>query len=49
MMMAGATAVEVGAANLVDPFASKKIVEDLSEVMEEYKIESLADIIGAAH
>ena len=49
MMMAGASAVEVGAANLVDPFASKNIVEDLPKVMEEYKIESLADIIGAAH
>ena len=49
MMMAGATAVEVGAANLVDPFASKTIVEDLPKVMEEYKIESLTDIIGAAH
>ena len=49
MMMAGATAVEVGAANLVDPFASKTIVEDLPKVMEEYKIESLTEIIGAAH
>jgi len=49
MMMAGATAVEVGAANLVDPFASKKIVEDLPKVMEAYKIESLSEIIGAAH
>jgi len=49
MMMAGATAVEVGAANLVDPFASKNIVEDLPKVMEEYKIESLSEIIGAAH
>ena len=49
MMMAGATAVEVGAANLVDPFASKNIVEDLPKVMEEYKIESLTEIIGAAH
>ena len=49
MMMAGATAVEVGAANLVDPFASKKIVEDLPRVMEEYRIESLTEIIGAAH
>ena len=46
MMMAGATAVEVGAANLVDPFASKKIVEDLPRVMAEYRIENLADIIG---
>ena len=46
MMMAGATAVEVGAANLVDPFASKRIVEDLPRVMAEYRIENLADIIG---
>ena len=47
MMMAGATAVEVGAANLVDPFASKRIIEDLPRVMEKYGIENLADIIGA--
>jgi len=49
MMMAGATAVEVGAANLVDPFACKKIIEDLPRVMEEYRIENLTDIIGASH
>jgi dihydroorotate dehydrogenase (NAD+) catalytic subunit len=49
MMMAGATAVEVGAANLVDPFACKKIIEDLPQVMAEYRIEKLTDIIGAAH
>ena len=49
MMMAGATAVEVGAANLVDPFASKKIVDDLPKVMEQYRINALTDIIGAAH
>ncbi len=49
MMMAGATAVEVGAANLIDPFACKKIIEDLPKVMAEYKIENLTDIIGAAH
>jgi len=49
MMMAGATAVEVGAANLVDPFASKKIVEELPAVMEQLRIERLTDIIGAAH
>ncbi len=49
MMMAGATAVEVGAANLVDPYASKKIVEKLPAVMEKYGIERLPDIIGAAH
>ena len=49
MMMAGATAVQVGAANLVDPFASKKIIEALPSVMAEYKIDALTDIIGAAH
>ena len=49
MMMAGATAVQVGAANLVDPFASKKIVETLPAAMEKYRITSLSDIIGAAH
>ena len=49
MMMAGATAVEVGAANLIDPFACRKIIEDLPKVMAEYKIENLTDIIGAAH
>ena len=48
MMMAGATAVEVGAANLVNPFASRDIVEDLPRVMKKYKIETLADIIGIA-
>ena len=47
MMMAGATAVEVGAQNLVDPFACKKIIEDLPGVMKKYGIESLSDIIGA--
>ena len=46
MMMAGATAVEVGAANLVDPLASKQIIEDLPAVMEQYRIENLSDIIG---
>ena len=46
MMLAGATAVEVGAANLIDPFASKKIVEDLPRTMEKYKINSLSEIIG---
>ncbi len=49
MMLAGATAVEVGAANLVDPFACKKIVEKLPEVMAKYRIEKLEDIIGGAH
>ena len=46
MMLAGATAVEVGAANLVDPFASKKIVDDLPAVMKKYGITKLEDIIG---
>ncbi len=49
MMLAGATAVEVGAANLVDPYACKKIIEDLPRVMEKYRIENLTDIIGGAH
>ena len=46
MMLAGATAVEVGAQNLVDPFACKTIVEELPKVMEKYRIENLKDIIG---
>ena len=49
MMLAGATAVQVGAANLIDPFAAKKIVEDLPRAMEQYHISSLKDIIGGAH
>ncbi len=49
MMLAGATAVEVGAANLVDPFACKNIIENLPAVMKKYGIEKLEDIIGGAH
>lgn len=49
MMSAGATAVEVGAANLVDPYACKKIIEELPVKMEAYGIEKLSDIIGRAH
>ncbi len=49
MMLAGATAVQVGAANLVDPFVCKTIIEDLPAVMAKYKIENLSDIIGGAH
>ena len=49
LMLAGATAVEVGAANLVDPFACKRIIEDLPKVMKKYRIENLTDIIGGAH
>ncbi len=48
MMLAGATAVQVGAANLVDPYACKNIIEKLPEVMDKYKIENLKDIIGGA-
>jgi dihydroorotate dehydrogenase (NAD+) catalytic subunit len=46
MMLAGATAVEVGAANLVDPLACKNIIDDLPKVMDKYRIENLSDIIG---
>ena len=49
MMLAGATAVEIGAANLVDPYVCKKIVEDLPEVMKKYGITDLSEIIGGAH
>ncbi len=49
MMLAGATAVSVGAANLVNPFVCKDIIEDLPRVMEKYGINSLKDIIGGAH
>ena len=45
LMLAGATAVQVGAANLVDPFACKKIIEDLPRVMDKYNINSLREII----
>lgn len=47
MMLAGATAVEVGAANLVNPYACRDIIEDLPRVMAKYGIENLSDIIGA--
>ena len=49
LMLAGATAVEVGAANLVEPYACRNIVEDLPRVMEKYGIKNLNDIIGGAH
>ena len=48
LMLAGATAVEVGAANLVNPFASRDIVNALPRVMEKYRIQNLTDIIGQA-
>jgi len=47
MMLAGATAVEVGAANLIDPFACRDIIAKLPEVMDKYGINNLSDIIGA--
>ena len=48
-MLAGATAVQVGAANLVNPYACRDIIEDLPRVMEKYRINSLEEIIGGAH
>ena len=49
MMLAGASAVEVGAANLTDPYAAKKIIEALPSAMAKYGITNLKDIIGGAH
>lgn len=49
MMMAGASAIQVGAANLANPWACQDIIENLPKICEELKIESLKDIIGAAH
>ena len=49
MMFAGASAVEVGAENLVDPYACKKIIEDLPRVMQKYGVQKLSEIIGEAH
>ena len=49
MMLAGATAVEIGAANLVDPFVCRDIIKKLPEVMDRYNIKNLKDIIGGAH
>ena len=49
MMMAGATAVQVGAANLVDPFACKTIIEDLPIELEKLNVKDINEIIGGAH
>ncbi len=49
MMLAGATAVQVGAQNLVDPYVCRDIIEDLPRVMKKYGVENLTDIIGGAH
>ncbi len=48
MMLAGASAVEIGAQNLIDPFCARDIINDLPRVMEKYGINSLSDIIGGA-
>ena len=49
MMLAGAAAVQIGAANLVNPYACRDIVEALPGAMEKYRIEKLSDITGGAH
>ena len=49
MMLAGASAVEIGAANLKNPYVCKEIIENLPEVMDKYGIEKLTDVIGMAH
>ena len=49
MMSAGASAVQVGAQNLVDPWACKKIIEELPHKMQKYGIAALSDIVGRAH
>ena len=49
LMLAGATAVGVGAANLTEPFACKYIVEELPAAMARYGVENLTEIIGGAH
>lgn len=46
MMMAGATAVEIGAANLINPFACRDIINELPQVLDKYKINEIKDIIG---
>lgn len=49
MMMAGATAVQVGAANLINPFACKEIIEELPNEMKKLSIKDINEIIGGAH
>ena len=46
MMMAGATAVEIGAANLVNPYACRDIINELPAVLDKYRIDNIKDIIG---
>ena len=49
MMLAGATAIQVGAQNLIDPYACRDIINNLPKVMEKYNIDDLSSIIGGAH
>lgn len=49
MMLAGASAVQIGTANLINPYAAKEIIEELSHVMKKYKIEKLREMTGGAH
>lgn len=49
MLLAGASAVQVGAANLVNPYACKEMIEELPQVMQKYGIENLSECIGGAH
>lgn len=49
MMAAGATAVQVGSANLINPYACRDIIADLPRVMEKYGVGSLRELTGAAH
>ena len=46
MMMAGATAVEIGAQNLVNPYACRDIIDELPSVLDKYRINNISDIIG---
>lgn len=49
MMLCGATAIQVGAANLVNPYAMKEIIEGLDEILDKMKVKSIKEIIGGAH
>lgn len=49
MMLCGATAIQVGAANLVNPYAMKEIIEGLDEILNKMKVKSIKEIIGGAH
>ena len=49
MMLCGASAIEIGAENLINPYVCKEVIEDLPRVMEKYNINNLREIIGGAH